>query len=130
MVESKDILAIVKILRNVTTIVKLCPFVLSISYIVLIVGYMSCGEAVSTLLDQIFYTSPLVVAMNLILSRVLKLCKWHRLECSLPLFPLIPLIIDHIWPISRLGAIVNSGTILLLLICTLINAYFVFIKTK
>ena len=128
MVGNKEVLAIVKILRNITTVVKLCPFVLTLSYIIVIIGYMTCGEYVSTLLDQLFYTSPLVVAMNLILSRTLKLCKWHRLECSLPIYPLIPLIVDYIYPISRFGAIVNSATILVLLISSLINAYFVFIK--
>lgn len=131
MVEHKDILAIVQVLRNTTRIVKLYPFVVTIAYIITIIGYMFCSDNVATFLDQALYTSPLVVLFNIMLSYSLKLCKWHRLECSLPIYPLIPLIIDKcIHPIGKIGAIVNCITILVLIIASLINAYFVFVKPK
>lgn len=131
MVESKDIIAIIEIARNVTSVVKFSPFVFATAYIITMICYIFCDDATATLLDQLCYTSPLVVIMNFRLSYSLKLCKWHRLECALPMFPLIPLVIDYyIYPISRFGAIVNGVSILSLIILSLVNAYFVFRRPR
>lgn len=94
MVESKDIIAIIEIARKVTSVAKFSPFVFAVAYIITMICYIFCDDATATLLDQLCYTSPLVVIMNFRLSYSLKLCKWHRLECALPMFPLIPLVID------------------------------------
>jgi hypothetical protein len=129
MAENKDILAIVKILRKVTVIVKVYPFVYALLYIISMIGYIVCEDSVSILLDQLFYTSPIVVSCNILLSFALKLCKWHRLQCCLPMFPLIPVAIDnYICCLSRVVAITNVVTIITLCIASLINVYFVFIK--
>lgn len=131
MVESKDIIAIIEIARKVTSVVKFSPFVFAVAYIITMVCYIFCDDATATLLDQLCYTSPLVVIMNFRLSYSLKLCKWHRLECALPMFPLIPLVIDYyIYPISRFGAIVNGMSILTLIVLSLVNAYFVFRRPR
>lgn len=131
MVESKDIIAIIEIARKVTSVVKFSPFVFAVAYIITMICYIFCDDATATLLDQLCYTSPLVVIMNFRLSYSLKLCKWHRLECALPMFPLIPLVIDYyIYPISRFGAIVNGISILTLIILSLVNAYFVFRRPR
>ena len=131
MVESKDIIAIIEIARKVTSVAKFSPFVFAIAYIITMICYIFCDDATATLLDQLCYTSPLVVIMNFRLSYSLKLCKWHRLECALPMFPLIPLVIDYyIYPISRFGAIVNGISILSLIILSLVNAYFVFRRPR
>lgn len=131
MVEHKDILAIVHILRKVTKIVKIYPFVYAVLYALCMIGYWVCNDIVSTILDQLFYTSPIVVFCNILLSYSLKLCKWHRLQCLLPIFPLIPLFVDYfIFPVSKLAFTINSLTIILLFTLSLINAYFVFIKPK
>lgn len=131
MVESKDIIAIIEIARKVTSVVKFSPFVFAVAYIITMICYMFCDDATATLLDQLCYTSPLVVIMNFRLSYALKLCKWHRLECALPMLPLIPLVIDYyIYPISKFGAIVNGTSILILIILSLVNAYFVFRRPR
>lgn len=131
MVDNKDIIAIVKILRKITVIVKLNPFIFALAYITTMIGYIFFSDSIATLCDQLFYTSPIVVIMNFILSYSLKLCNWHRLECALPIFPLIPLFIDEcIYPMSEIALYTNCVTILLLTILSLINAYFVFIKPK
>lgn len=128
MVESKDIIAIVNILRKVTRVVKIYPFVYAILYVFSMIGYILCDDTISIILDQLFYTSPIVVSCNIALSYSLKLCKWHRLQCLLPMLPLIPVVIDYcIFPLSRFVAITNATTIILLCISSLINAYFVFI---
>ena len=131
MVESKDIIAIIEIARKVPSVVKFSPFVFAVAYIITMICYIFCDDATATLLDQLCYTSPLVVIMNFRLSYSLKLCKWHRLECALPMFPLIPLVIDYyIYPISRFGAIVNGMSILTLIVLSLVNAYFVFRRPR
>ena len=109
MVDNKDILALVRILRKVTTIVKIYPFVYAVLYALCMIGYLVCDDIVSVMLDQLFYTSPIVVSCNILLSYSLKLCKWHRLQCLLPMFPLIPLFIDYlIFPVSKLAFTINA----------------------
>lgn len=131
MVENKDIIGIINILRKVTAIVKVYPFVYTLLYIVSMVGYVICNDSISIILDQLFYTSPIVVSCNIMLSYALKLCKWHRLQCWLPMFPLIPVVVDnYVCSLSKLVAITNVTTIIILFIASLINAYFVFIKPK
>lgn len=131
MANNKDVIAIVAILRNVTLIVQLYPFAYTMLYVLCMVGYLVGSEELSCTLDQIFYTSPFSVLFALILSRSLKLCKWHKLECILPMIPLAHLAIDtYIVPLSNVSAIINVGTIIFLCILSLINAYFVFRKPK
>lgn len=131
MADNKDILALVRVLRKVTTIVKIYPFVYAVLYALCMIGYLVCDDAVSVMLDQLFYTSPIVVSCNILLSYSLKLCKWHRLQCLLPMIPLITLLVDMtIYPISKIASTINALTIILLFTLSLINAYFVFIKPK
>jgi hypothetical protein len=131
MVEHKDILALISILRKVTKIVKIYPFVYAVLYALCMIGYLLCSDKVAIVLDQLFYTSPIVVSCNILLSYSLKLCKWHRLQCLLPMFPLIPLFVDYfIFPVSKLAFTINALTIILFFALSLINAYFVFIKPK
>lgn len=131
MVDNKDILALVRILRKVTKIVKIYPFVYAVLYALCMIGYLICDDIVSVILDQLFYTSPIVVSCNILLSYSLKLCKWHRLQCLLPMTPLITLAVDvTIYPISKIASTINALTIILLFALSLINAYFVFIKPK
>ena len=131
MAEHKDILAIVKILRRVTIVIKIYPFIYAILYSLCMVGYLRCNDMVATILDQLFYTSPIVVSCNILLSYSLKMCKWHKLQCVLPMFPLIPLFMDYlIFPLSKFAFTINAITIIVLFALSLINAYFVFIKPK
>lgn len=130
MVGSKDILAIVAILRKVTTLVKIYPFLYTILYVVCILVYMFGSDLAASVCDQLFFTSPFIILCTLGLSYSLKLCKWHRLECLLPAFPMFALIIDYIYPLSRFYAIINGVSVIAILIASLVNAYFVFIKTK
>lgn len=126
---SKDVVAIVTILRNVTLIVQIYPFVYTMLYALCMLGYLVGSEMLSCTLDQLFYTSPISVLFALILSRSLKLCKWHKLECVLPMIPLIHLAVDtYLVSLSNVSAIVNVGTIIALCILSLVNAYFVFRK--
>lgn len=87
------------------------------------------NENVSMFADMVFYISPMTVAFCLVLSRIFKLCKWHRLECILPLFSMLSVIIDEfVYNLDSFYLWLNWGLVIFLLTLSLINAYFVFIK--
>lgn len=131
MAEGKDIIAIVRILRRVTTIVKVYPFAYSILYISCMFVYMFCSDEMATLCDQLFYTSPFMIVCAIGLSYSLKLCKWHRLECVLPLLPTCMVFVDEfIYQIPKSASYLNAILMSTICILSLINAYFVFIKQK
>lgn len=131
MIGQADILRIVKILRNATKVVKLMPFIYAIVYILCMVGYLLFSDEVATLLDKLFYVSPISIIFPLCLSRTLKMCVWHKIECILPLLPTLLVFVDEfIMQFTVLYAYINVILISFLCIASLINAYFVFIKPK
>lgn len=130
MVISKEELGrIIGILRTATKVVKLIPFAYALLYIISILSYSMCSENVSIWIDMIFYVSPISIIFLLILSRTLKLCKWHRLECVLPLMGFCAILInDLIIEFGKYGQLANYIIVITTFILSLINAYFVFIK--
>ena len=116
-------------LRKVTNTVKIAPFVIAFFYMLTILGYMYMPEVVICMLDTMLYFSPASVILMLILSKQVHLCAWHRLECVLPVICMIPSAIDIlICPLSEIATYVNAITLSVILLLSLINAYFVFIK--
>jgi hypothetical protein len=131
MVENKEIIAIVKILRKVTVLVKLYPFLYSVLYIVCMLVYMFGTDSMATTCDQLFYVSPFSIVCAVLLSYSLKLCKWHRLECVLPLLPTVVVFIDEfVCTFGKCAAYLNSILVATIAVASLINAYFVFVKPK
>lgn len=130
MVISKEELGrIIGILRTATKVVKLIPFAYALLYIISILSYSMCSENVSIWVDMIFYVSPISIIFLLILSRTLKLCKWHRLECVLPLMGFCAVLInDFIIEFGKYGQLANYIIVITTFVLSLINAYFVFIK--
>ena len=66
---------------------QLAPFVYALGYIIILFLYNFASDIVLDVLDDLFYVSPVVIAMNLVYSRILKLCVWHKVACVLPLIP-------------------------------------------
>ena len=131
MEERGNIQAVVSILRKTTRIVKIAPFALVTTYMFIMIGYIVFSDNVAAILDILFYVSPLVVVLLWMLSRSLKMCNWHRLECVLPLVPQVPIFFDdYINQFDYAGAAVNICVIGLLFLLSLVNAYFVFIKPR
>ena len=129
MADKDNIIAIVRILRRVTAIVKVYPFLYSMLYVTCMFVYMFCSDEVSILCDQLFYTSPFMIICAIGLSYSLKLCKWHRLECILPLLPTCMVFVDEfIYKIPKSASYLNAILMIIICILSLINAYFVFIK--
>lgn len=116
-------------LRKVTLIVKVAPFVLAVFYMLTILGYMYMSEEMIYILDTMLYCSPTMVVLLVVLSKQLKLCFWHRLECSLPVICMLPGFVDSlICPLSNVATYINAVTLSFILLASLVNAYFVFIK--
>lgn len=89
--------------------------------------YLYASETVVTILDTLLYVSPIMVIQFLILSRILKLCHWHKLACILPLFPQVPVILDHtIVKFSERAVDVHVITMMTMSFLLLISAYKVF----
>lgn len=75
------------------------------------------------------FLSPLLVVFLILLSYAVRLCKWHRLQCVLPLIPQAMVYCDnYIYEYGVALATINFSVLLLLFILSLVNAYFVFIR--
>lgn len=89
--------------------------------------YLYAGEEVVAVLDTLFYVSPVMVIQFLALSRILRLCSWHRLACALPLFPQISILLDRTVVIFSERAVeTHIITTMIMALLLLISAYKVF----
>lgn len=89
--------------------------------------YLYADETVMTILDTLLYVSPVIVIQFLILSKILRLCRWHKLACILPVFPQIPVILDHtVVKFSERAVDAHVITMMVMSFLLLISAYKVF----
>lgn len=124
-----DLKAIVLILRRVTTAVQILPFVYSALYIITLCTYSLAGEETQAIIDSLFYVSPICIISFLILSKVLKLCRWHKTACLLPMIPMIVSFLDyHLISLTEIESYVFNGTVIIMSILLLVAAYNVFFK--
>ena len=90
---------------------------------------MFTGIEEQEVIDQIAYVSPVVIAAFLLLSRILKLCKWHKAACIIPLLPIGIRIIDsYVVCLDEVGVMCASLTLSAMIIILLVAAYNVFFK--
>lgn len=116
-------------LRSITITVQVIPFAYTLLYILTLILYLFASDLVLTILDTLLYVSPVVIVFNLIESRVLKLCRWHRTACVLPAFPQINLFVDkYIYEFSVRAEIAHISVIILMSVLLLVAAYNVFLK--
>ena len=125
------ILALIEKLRKITLVVQVAPFIYTGLYILIIVTYLFASESVLSVLDTLFYVSPVVIVVFLVESKVLNLCKWHKLACSLPLLPQIEVAFDrYVYECSLSEAQVLVSLVALMAVLLLVAAYKVFIVPK
>lgn len=128
MTNEERIIRAVKIAQKATFVVKIMPFVYALLFMACLIAYFFTSDEVQTILDTIFYVSPITIIFALILSKTFKLCKWHKLECSLPLLPQVFVVIDTFQPLDEWGAQLNVAVIGAMFFLSLINAYFTFLR--
>ena len=124
-----DLKRLVDTLRRVTTAAQVLPFIYSAISIVLLAVYNIVPESVQMLLDTLFYVSPVTVVAFLIFSKLLRLCKWHKTACVLPLVPQAISIFDYyIINLTVPEVLIANTTIIIMAILLLVAAYKVFFK--
>ena len=116
-------------LRYITLAVQIIPFVYSSLYIISLTLYLFCPEPIIKVLDTLFYVSPTIVLMLLVESKILKLCKWHRRACAIPIVTQVFVFIDyHIVELTSYERFLSITIPIALTAILLISAYHVFIK--
>lgn len=124
-----DLKRLVDTLRRVTTAVQVLPFVYSALSIVTLSVYNFIPEEAQSQLDTLFYISPVCIVAFLILSKLLRLCKWHKTACILPAIPQIVGFIDcYIITLTVSEAYIINAVIIVMTVLLLIAAYKVFFK--
>lgn len=116
-------------LRKVTLAVQIMPFVYTALYVLCMILYFFAGDNLLCVLDSLFYVSPTIVIMFFILSKQLRLCKWHRRAILLPLIPQIAVIADrYLITMSKVALIVDFSIIIIMAVLLLVADYNVFLK--
>ena len=116
-------------LRDITLAVQIAPFVISLLYILGIIAQLFFSGDTSWLFSIILYTPPPIILIMLIFSRMLHLCKWHRLACALPLVPFCFTMIDaYLIELSDIAVWILNGLAIAMIIMLLMAAYNVFLK--
>lgn len=125
--EYDKILRQLRILRNVTWLVKVFPFVSTFVFLMSMVCYRYCENDVSTYLDMLFYTSPMMCVFMLLLSVLLKMCVWHKTQCLLPIVPIITVVSDDfVYTVSLDTAVLYNSILILVTTLSLFNGYRIF----
>lgn len=118
---------LIAVLRNITMAVQVFPFIYTALFVFLFAAYSFSSGVVLDIIDYAAFVSPIVVVAHLVYSRMLKLCKWHRIACALPLIPQAVDQFDvYVYHFDHYEWIVVSATILLTLVLFLIAIYKVF----
>lgn len=120
---------LVKTLRRTTTAVQILPFVYSALYVILLATYQFIPEPFQSTMDNLFYVSPVCMVAFLVLSKTLRLCKWHKTACIIPFIPQVVNFIDcHVLMLCKNAATVFNVTLITMVALLLVSAYKVFFK--
>ena len=120
---------IISKLRAITTMVQIAPFVYAFFCIAAYIMYLCATDDAIWVANLFLYISPIVVVNNLINSEILKLCRWHKTACLLPIFPNAVVSFDrYIYELPVSYATINIFIIIFLTALLLIAAYNVFFK--
>ncbi len=129
--EYEHFLRSLSILRNVTLLVKVFPFVYTLALITTMICYRYCSEEVCTFMDMMFFFSPLTCLFLIVLSYLLKMCIWHRFQCLLPMMSLIAVVFDTFYSELSLDTAYIDNTLLIVIpLLSLFNGYRIFFCSK
>ena len=118
---------LVAILRRITLAVQVFPFIYTALFVFLFTAYSLTEGVWLDILDYASFVSPVVVFAHLIYSRMLRMCRWHRIACALPLLPQAVDQFDlYVCQLGHITWIVVSATILVTIVLFLIAFYKVF----
>ena len=120
---------LIGILRKITLAVQIAPFVFGAIYIAIFVSYLYASDETMTILDTLFYVSPLFCLLHLVYSKILHLCAWHRTACVVPLIPQVVNVVDfYLVSLSDIQALAFNAIAAVMTILLIVAAYNVFLK--
>lgn len=126
-VRQDKVLKAIRILRDVTVIVKIFPFLSSLLYIIFFLAQLMFQNDVVYEMESLFYISAFVVVLLIVLSYRLRLCKWHRIQCLLLLMPQVFSYIDmYVYEYGVHSAIIADIALTFILAVSVLNAYKMF----
>lgn len=76
--------SLILLLRKITRIVQLVPFAFLAVYVIVLLIWCFIPDRVESMIETALYVSPAMTITMLFLSKHLKLCKYHKIACSLP----------------------------------------------
>lgn len=128
-VKQDKVLKAIRILRDVTVIVKIFPFLSSLLYIIFFLAQLLFQNDVVYEMESLFYISALVIVLLIVLSYRLRLCKWHRIQCLLLFMPQVFSYIDmYVYEYGVHSAIIADIALTFILAVSVLNAYKMFVK--
>ena len=126
-VRQDKVLKAIRILRDVTVIVKIFPFLSSLLYIIFFLAQLLFQNDVVYEMESLFYISAFVVVLLIVLSYRLRLCKWHRIQCLLLLMPQVFSYIDmYVYEYGVHSAIIADIALTFIRAVAVLNAYKMF----
>lgn len=129
-VRHDKVLKAIRILRDVTVIVKIFPFLSSLLYIIFFLAQLLFQNDVVYEIESLFYISAFVIALLIVLSYRLRLCKWHRIQCLLLFMPQVFSYIDmYVYEYGVHSAIIADIALTFILAVSILNAYKMFKKS-
>ena len=106
---------------------QLVPFIYAVIYLLALSMYFVGSESLSKWMDTLFYMPPIMICFLLVLSKMFRLCKWHRRACLIPLIPQVIGLFDYyVIELSVSEAVLNVAVIILSVLLFLLSAYKVF----
>lgn len=75
---------VIRILRRLTRFVQVTPFVYLLFYGVYMIFGSLVPDGYLGVADSIACTTPVTTTALLLASRLLKLCRWHKVACLIP----------------------------------------------
>lgn len=76
---------VLDVLRKITRAAKVLPFVYLAVFSLVLITDVFLPDSVYWLIHSLLYIPPSVIILSLSLSKLLKLCAWHKTACSIPL---------------------------------------------
>ena len=76
---------IIGVTRRFTKVVQILPFAYLLVFAFVAIAEPFLSDSAFDLVNNLFYAAPGIQAVALGLSRLLRLCRWHKIACLLPM---------------------------------------------
>lgn len=115
---------VIGVLRKVTRIMQLAPFVYLLIYCAILLSESFLPSFVLDWIDVTLFASPAMTAGTLFFSRLLKLCQWHKTACLIPASSQVANFIDgYVITFTQQEVAIINGTILVASVLFLLLSY-------